>query len=68
MRWRAEVLAIDGAGSRPGGALGELVLANLVGGQRGGPRGAAEEGGEMGDPAGVVTGRFAYLTVAGCRT
>ena len=29
----------------------ELVLADLVGGQRGGPRGAAEEGGEMGDPA-----------------
>ena len=44
-------LAIDGAGGRPGGAPGELVLADLVGGQRGGPRVAAEEGDEMGDPA-----------------
>ena len=44
-------LAIDGAGGRPGGAPGELILADLIGGQRGGPRGAAEEGGEMGDPA-----------------
>ena len=44
-------LAIDGAGGRPGGAPGELVLADLVGGQRGGPRVAAEEGGEMDDPA-----------------
>ena len=44
-------LAIDGAGGRPGGASGELVLADLIGGQRGGPRGAAEAGDEMGDPA-----------------
>ena len=44
-------LAIDGAGGRPGGAPGELILADLIGGQRGGPRGAAEERGEMGDPA-----------------
>ena len=44
-------LAIDGAGGRPGGAPGELVLADLIGGQRSGPRGAAEERGEMGDPA-----------------
>ena len=29
----------------------ELILADLVGGQRGGPRVAAEESGEMGDPA-----------------
>ena len=42
---------IDGAGGRSGGTPGELVLADLVGGQRGGPRGAAEEGGEMGGPA-----------------
>ena len=35
-------LAIDGAGGRPGGAPGELVLADLVGGERGGPRLAAE--------------------------
>ena len=44
-------LAIDGAGGRPGGAPGELVLADLIGGQRGGPRGAAEARDEMGDPA-----------------
>ena len=44
-------LAIDGAGGRAGGAPGELVLADLVGGQRGGPRVEAEEGGEMDDPA-----------------
>ena len=45
--------AIDGAGGRPGGAPGELVLvlADLIGGERGGSRGAAEERGEMGDPA-----------------
>ena len=43
--------AIDGAGGRPGGAPGELVLADLIGGERGGPRVAAEEGDEMGDPA-----------------
>ena len=44
-------LAVDGAGGHPGGAPGELVLANLVRGERGGPCGAAEEGGEMGGPA-----------------
>ena len=44
-------LPVDGAGGRPGGAPGELVLADLVGGERGGPRGAAEERGEMGGPA-----------------
>ena len=44
-------LAIDGAGGRPGGAPGELVLADLIGGQRGGVRVAAEARGEMGDPA-----------------
>ena len=44
-------LPIDGAGGRPGGAPGQLVLADLVGGQRGGPRVPAEEGGEMGGPA-----------------
>ena len=42
---------VDGAGGRPGGAPGELVLADLIRGERGGSRGAAEEGGEMGDPA-----------------
>ena len=35
----------------PGGAPGELVLADLIRGQRGGVCGAAEEGDEMGDPA-----------------
>ena len=44
-------LSIDGAGGRSGGTPGELVLADLVRGERGGPRGAAEERGEMGDPA-----------------
>ena len=44
-------LPVDRAGGRPGGAPGQLVLADLVGGQRGGPRGATEEGGEMGGPA-----------------
>ena len=40
-----------GAGGRPGGAPGELVLADLIRGQRGGVRVAAEARGEMGDPA-----------------
>ena len=44
-------LPVDRAGGGPGGAPGQLVLADLVGGQRGGPRGATEEGGEMGGPA-----------------
>ena len=44
-------LPVDGAGGRPGGAAGELVLADLVRGQRGSPCGAAEERGEMGGPA-----------------
>ena len=44
-------LPVDRAGGRPGGAPGELVLADLVRGEPGGPRGAAEEGGEMGGPA-----------------
>ena len=43
-------LPVDGAGGRPGSAPGELILADLVRGERGGPRGAAEERGEMGDP------------------
>ena len=34
--------AIDGAGGCPGGAPGELVLADLIRGQRGGPCGAEE--------------------------
>ena len=42
---------VDGAGGGPGGAPGELVLADLVRGEPGGPRGAAEEGGKMGGPA-----------------
>ena len=47
-------LPVDGAGGRPGGAPGELILANLVRGQRSGPRVAAEERGEMGGPAAAV--------------
>ena len=44
-------LPVDGAGGGPGGTPGELILADLVRGERGGPRGAAEERGEMGGPA-----------------
>ena len=44
-------LPVDGAGGGPGGAPGELILADPVRGERGGPRGAAEEGDEMGGPA-----------------
>ena len=44
-------LAVDGAGGRPGSAAGELILVNLVGGDRGSVRVAAEEGGQMRDPA-----------------
>ena len=44
-------LPIDGAGGRPGGAPGQLVLADLIRGQRGGPRVAAEERSEMSNPA-----------------
>ena len=58
-------LPVDGAGGRPGGAPGELVLADLVRGERGGPCGAAEEGGEMGDPAagGAVGPELPHLVV-----
>ena len=48
IRWSVEVSRLIRAGGGPGGAPGQLVLADLVGGQRGGPRGATEEGGEMG--------------------
>ena len=51
MRWRAEVSRLMVPVRRPGGAPGQLVLADLVGGQRGGPRVATEEGNEMGGPA-----------------
>ena len=44
-------LPVDGAGGRPGGAPGALVLADLVGGQRVRPRVATEERGEMNNPA-----------------
>ena len=58
-------LAIDGAGGGPGGAPGELILANLVRSERSGPRVAAEEGGEMGGPAagGAVGPELPDLTV-----
>ena len=58
-------LPVDGAGGRPGGAPGQLVLADLVRGERGGPRGAAEERGEMGDPAagGAVGPELPHLVV-----
>ena len=44
-------LPVDGAGGRPGGAPGELVLADLVRGERGSPCIAAEERGKTGGPA-----------------
>ena len=44
-------LPVDGASGRPGGAPGELVLADLVRGERGSPHDAAEERGEMSNPA-----------------
>ena len=58
-------LPVDGTSGRPGGAPGELVLADLVRGERAGPRLAAEEGGEMGDPAagGVVGPELSHLVV-----
>ena len=51
MRWSAEVSRLIVPVARPGGAPGELVLADLVRGERGGACSAAEERGEMGDPA-----------------
>ena len=62
-------LPVDGAGGGPGGTPGELVLADLVRGERGGPRLAAEEGGEMGDPAagGAVGPELPDLIVPGGR-
>ena len=65
MRWRAEVLAVDGAGGGPGGAPGELILADVIGGEHGGPCGAAEEGGEIGSPAasGAVGPKLPHLVV-----
>ena len=43
-------LAIDGAGGRPGGAPGELVLADLIGGQRGGSCPSVSPDGPTGPP------------------
>ena len=37
-------LPINGTGGRPGGAPGPLILAHLVGGERGGPRVSSEIG------------------------
>ena len=58
-------LPIDGASGRPGGAPGELILADLIRGQGGGPRGAAEERGEMGGAAagGAVGPELPHLVV-----
>ena len=58
-------LPVDGAGGRPGGAPGELVLADLVRGERGSPHDAAEERGEMGGPAasGAVGPELPHLVV-----
>ena len=51
MRWSAEVSRLMVPGGRPGGAPGELILADPVRGERGGSCGASEERGEMGGPA-----------------
>ena len=51
MRWRAEVSRLMVPVGRPGGAPRELILADLIRGERGGPRIAAEAGDEMGGPA-----------------
>ena len=51
MRWEGRGFPIDGAGGRAGGVSCELILANLVCGQRGGPRLAAEERSEMPHPS-----------------
>ena len=58
-------LAVDGAGGGPGGAPGELILADVIGGEHGGPCGAAEEGGEMSSPAasGAVGPKLPHLVV-----
>ena len=65
MRWRAEVSRLMVPVAAPGGAPDELILTDLVRGQRGGPRVAAEERGEMGDPAagGVVGPELPHLVV-----
>ena len=54
---------IDGPGGRPGGAPGPLILAHLVGGERGGPRVSSEIGREMGDaaPGGAEGPELAHL-------
>ena len=60
-------LAIDGAGGRPGGAPGELVLADLIRGQRGGPRVATEATSPLSAMAfapGVQLGRGVRLSSA----
>ena len=51
MRWRAEVSRLMVPVAAPAARRVELILADLVGGQGGGPRVAAEERGEMGGPA-----------------
>ena len=62
-------LPVDGASGRPGNAPGKLILADLVRGERGGPRGAAEERGEMGYPAasGALGPELSDLIVLGGR-
>ena len=47
-------LPIDGTGGRAGGAPGPLILAHLVGGERGGPRVSSEIGREMVQEAPVM--------------
>ena len=65
MRWRAEVSRLMVPVAAPAARRVELILADLVRGERGGPRGAAEERGEMGDPAagGAVGPKLPHLVV-----
>ena len=51
MRWSAEVSRLMVPVAAPAARRGELILADVIGGEHGGPRGATEEGGEMGGPA-----------------
>ena len=51
IRWSAEVSRLMVPVAAPAARRVELILADLVGGQRGGSCGAAEEGDEMGGPA-----------------
>ena len=67
--WR-QVQRADAARAAPRRHAGELILADLIRGQRGSSRVAAEEGGEMGDPAagGALGSELPDLVAVGSRT